>query len=425
MADKLHIPGPDEQDEPWEMDITLVIAWGICMLICIGLFLLFRGRMPEPEPPKPEDPVKARQVELLDRARFGGNDFETLEFSDKDAVAVFRHGPREAAEAACRDLKPVLESGGLSHTLHLELLKTVDRRAEHAPWTCLVRSYLAREISADLDLFGELGEFWQETRAFKTSPTIVSSVLEEFRRSRNRPEHAQFYAWLRLCGLHPLYAASPDCQKILYQISPAQGEDALGAVEKHFQEVEPEALREDMKIIVPALGELSQKGQPKEWRVEMADGIANYEASFRIGATFVLCRIVNSPDDRVARAAAVEVAETATVGARATDENLLRRWRESCGLAFQVGQGDEDAEAGEADEAGEAEWAPALAVWNGQKDQPPNYALAWARERGDCPDDGRPAWACGLDLWQGAGQELDMALMNYFTETRYIEWAGE
>lgn len=172
-----------------------------------------------------------------------------------------------------------------------------------------------------------------------------------------------------------------------------------------------------MKIIVPALGNLSQKGQLEEWRVDRKPLVAKqaYDASVRIGATFVLCRIVNSPDDQVARTAAVEVAKTATVGARVTDENLLLRWRQACGMAFQAS----------GDGAGESEWAPALAVWNGEKGTLPNYTLSWARERGDCPVDDRPAWACGLDLWQGVGQELDIALLEHFTETRYVEWAEE
>lgn len=417
MADKLHIPGPDGHDDLTEIDMTIVISWAICMLICIGLFLLFRGRLPEPKPPEPEDPVKARQVELLDRARFEGadKDFATFDFGEKDAVAVFRYGPRDAAEAACRDRKPQLESGSLTHTVQSELLKTVGRRAAHAPWTCLVRTFLANQVSAELDLHDELARFWSETQAFETSPKIVATVLEEFRKSRNRPENPGFYAWLRLCGLHPNYEANTDCQKLLYQISPAQGDDVLGAVEKHFQDVEPEALREDMKILVPALGELSQKGQPEEWRVDKKPVVAKqtFDASFRLGATFVLCRIVNSPDEDVARMAAVEVAETATVSARETDQNLLLRWREACSMAFQAGEGDE------------ADSAPALAVWNGEKGAQPNYALAWARERGDCPTDERPEWACGLKYWQGGAKAIDMVLLEFFTETRYIEWAGE
>ncbi len=411
MADKLHIPGPDEQEDLTELDMTIFVGWAICMIICIGLFLFFRDRRPQPEPPKPEDPVKARQAELVDRAH--KQNFDKHEFSDKDAVAVFRHGPRDAAEAACKDVAPLLESGGLSHTVHLELLKTVDRRAEHAPWTCLTRAFLANKISSDLDLEDELSEFWQETEAFETSPALVSSVLEEFRRSRNRPESKDFYAWLRLCGLHPDYEANKACLKILYQISPAQGEDALAAVEEHFAERDSERLRDDMKVLIPALGELAQKGQPDEWRVENK-AIDDFETVFRVGATFVLCRIVHSPDDPVARQAAVEVAETATVGARASDENLLSRWRESCGLAFRAGEGEQ------------ADSAPALAVWNGEEGEPPDYTLAWAQDRGDCPQsEDRPAWYCGAKLWQGGEQELDLALMHYFTETRYIEWAGE
>ena len=151
MTDKLHIPGPDEREDFTELNIVLVISWAICMLICIGLFLLFRGRLPEPKPEVPEDPVEARQVKIIAQAEGPHRSFDDVDFGTEDAVAVFRHGPREAAEAACRKLHAPLASGGLSHKVHLELLKAVDRRAGHAPWTCFLRRFLAGEISEELD----------------------------------------------------------------------------------------------------------------------------------------------------------------------------------------------------------------------------------------------------------------------------------
>lgn len=414
MADKLHIPGPDQEEDLTELDITIVIGWAICMLICIALFLFFRGRRPEPEAPKPDDPVKARQLEVLDQGRRG---YDELDFADEDqgAVAVFRHGPREAAEAACADLAALLENGELTHAVQLELLKTVDRRAEHAPWACLMRTFLGKKMSPDLDLFAEMAEFWKEVQSFEAPAPIVSSALEEFRQSRRRPEHEEFYHWLRVCGLNPSYGAREACLKLMYQLTPHQGEDLLAAAETHFRERQPEALQQDAAIIVDGLSELAQNGQPEAWRVTKSRAVDNYDDAIRIGATFVLCRLVNSPDEKVARPAALQAAEVATVAARATDDHLLDRWRETCGLAFA-----------ESTDEGAKRPAAALAVWDGVEEHAPKYSLAWAEARGDCPESaGRPAWTCGLGLWQGGEQELDLALMGYFTDTRHVEWAEE
>jgi hypothetical protein len=438
MSDKLQIPGPDEHNDFSEIDTTIVLGWAVCMLICIALFFFFRDRRPEPEPPAPDDPIEARQLELMDRPNARAERFDSIEFAEKDAVAVFRHGPRKAAEAACDNLSEQLAAGTLTHTVHLELLKTIDRRAEHAPWTCLLESFFAKRISADLDLFGELAEFWAEMQRFEASPAIIASVLDDFRGAQKetdlqQPDHPGFYSWLRLCGIHPQYRASGACQKSLSQLSPAQGHDALAMVEKHLHERDPKALRADMKrIIVPGVGKLAQSGQPEAWKVEKTAAIDAYDTSLRLGATFMLCRLVHSPHEDVASQAALQLAEVATVAARATDQNLLTRWRESCAIGFHHGQASDRGEAddGQLDqdnpEDPQSDEAEVLAVWNGEPGQAPDYTLAWAQQRGDCPTyDDRPAWYCGVERWQGKGEALDLEMMGFFTETRYVEWALE
>ncbi len=419
MSDKLHIPGPDEREDLTELNITIVIAWAVCMLLCIGLFFFFRDRRPAPAPKRPADPVVARQETIVKKAKYHHGHFDQLDLSGQNAVAVFRHGPRKAAEAACKELRPKLADGTLSGDVAVELLKAVDRRAEHAPWTCLMRAFFAKKISPELDLFSEMSEVWKQMQRFEMPAPIVTSVLDDFRKNRNRPDQPAFYSWLRLCGLNADYGARDACVKILYQISPKQGRDMLDMVEKHFQARDPQALAKDMPVLIHGVGDLAQRGQPKGWRVDKTDHIDDYDAALRLGATFVLCRIVNTPDDKIARTAAVELAQTADMAARLTDKNLLLRWRKSCGLAFRQKAAGKKA-------ADNTESANALAVWNGKKGTPPNYALAWAQKRGDCPaDDPRPSWYCGVGLWQGKGdQGLALTLMGFFTDTRYVEWQG-
>jgi hypothetical protein len=416
VSDKLKIPGPDEHNDFSEIDTTIVVGWAICMLICIALFLFFRDRRPEAEQAPPDDPVEARQLDLVERAGARAENFDRIEFGDKDAVAVFRHGPRAAAEAACETLSEPLAAGTLTHTVHLELLKTVDRRAEHAPWTCLLERYFTEDISTELDLHAEIDEFWGAMQRFEAPAAIVSSVIDDFRSTRERPEQAGFYSWLRLCALHPRYEAASACLALTRQLSPAQGVDALAMVEKHFKERDPQALVADMDVLVPGVGKLASQGQPDAWTVGQSSAIDDYDTSLRIGASFVLCRLAQSPRQEVASKAALQLAEVATVAARPTDENLLTRWRESCSLAFR---NDADADADPEEEGG----SKVLAVWNGEADNPPDYTLAWAEERGDCtPSESRPSWYCGVELWQGEDQALDLAMMGFFTETRYVEW---
>ncbi len=443
MAEKLHIPGPDEHEDFTELNEGIVYAWAVCMLIAIALFIFFRDRRPPEMPPEPDDPVVAHQQEIVERAERSRRSFEGIDWQIDDAVAVFRHGPREAAETACERLAEPLETGTLSNTVQLELVGAVEQHAPHAPWNCLVRRHFAQQIDDDLELADEMDAFWAEAEAFDAPAGIMGTVLEEFRRTRDRPEHADFYSWLRLCALHPEYGAAEACRQILYQISPEQGADILAAAVRHLEERTADQLADDLKVWVPGVGALAERGQPQTWRVEGQDGAAAYDAKLRVGAIFQLCRVVNSPDEQIARLAAQQLASAAHIGARAADENVLTRWRQACQLAFRVvpdgeradgesaeseqADGDKtDGEKAEADEP-KGEPAAALAVWSGDQDEPPNYAMAEVVERGECPGlaDDQPVWQCALGLWQGADEDIDLALMGFFNETRYIEWAGE
>jgi hypothetical protein len=427
MSEKLHIPGSADGENLNELNMVIVLGWAACMLLCIALFLFFRGRRPEPalEGASPAAAARAGQD-----ARAGEGDSQPKSPVEK-AVEAFRFGPRDAAEAACVELLPKLARGEVSGAVDIELLKVLDRRARYAPWTCLLGAYLKDEISPDLQIHGELGQFWQQAQSFKVPARTMASVLRDFRASGERPENPEFYRWLRLCAMHPTYGARGGCLQILHQIAPAQGVDVLSMVEKHLQETEPETLAGDMTRVVAGLGDFATDGQPMAWFVEKTDAIANYNDALRIGAAFMLCRMVNSPDAEIAGEAAMALATAATMGARAADRKLVRRWRESCQYAFrddsvdaaqaaeQVGEQDGEQGAGRNLEA-----VRALAVSDGDESTPPDYTLRGAVKRGGCPaEEARPAWYCGVRMWQGEkGAPFDRSLQKFFIKTSYVEW---
>mgnify|MGYP006306505257 CR=1 FL=1 len=136
------------------------------------------------------------------------------------------------------------------------------------------------------------------------------------------------------------------------------------------------------------------------------------EVEVRIGAIFWLCRFANSPYKNLARRAATGLAETAGMGARATDDNLIPRWALACQIAFDESEGEDNPV------------SPSLAVWTGREKDDPDYKLSSARERGDCipAAEGRALWTCALSKWRGGKKDLSGDMMSFFNETRWIEW---
>ena len=415
MSDRMRIPGPDEPEDFSELADTIVYAWAVTMLVCIGLFLFFRGHRPGEGHTEPVDGESgSAAASVKPGAEASADDYDDKEWAEDDIVAAMRRGPRKAAESACASLRPALESGKLDRRVRLELIKVVDRRAEHAPWSCLLRAYLDGDVAPDSDLYDELEEVWADFRRFEVPSKLARRLVADMRQSGDVPEADSFRRWLRLCGLHPSWGGGAQCRQLLAQIAPEEGVDLLMTAEHHLRGVSPDQLDRDLDTMVAGVGYLARHGQHDEWLLTRGVDPVAYDTRLRKAALFLLCRFVNSPDTEVAQQAAMQLADAASVAARATNENLVRRWRATCQLAFR--EEDDESDSG----------AAALAVWTGKADDPPDYSLQSAIERGDCPPaSSRPAWECGVKLWQAKEPELDLALMSFFTETRYIEWEDE
>lgn len=427
MKEKLHIPGSADEDHLNELSMVLVLGWAACMLLCIGLFFFFRERRPPTTLP---DAQVAGQP-AANRTRSAG-----AKTPEERTVETFRFGPRAKAETACTALSDQLARGDLARAIDLELIKVVDRQATYAPWTCLVGAFLNDKISDSLAIHQEMGRFWESAQNFDapSQPGIASALLD-FSEQPDPPQRPDFVRWLRLCAMNPRAGARSACLTLLQSTAPAQGSDVLDMIEKHLQTSDPEALSADMELVVAGLRDAASNAQPPEWRVTGAEAVADYQGALRIGAAFMLCRLVNAPDATIAAAAALGLAEAATMAARTADVRLVRRWRESCEFAFTtyaptVEQDDagQDADAPEFDHPRLLPTTPGtvhpLAIWSGVEGERPDYSLHAALARGACaPQEPRPLWHCGVDFWQApADTPFDRALQNFFIKTSYVEW---
>lgn len=425
MSNKLHIPGSADEEDLNELNMVLVLGWAVCMLLCIALFLFFRERRPDPAP-------------LIEGAQAAAGAKEEPKTELDQTIEAFRFGPREVAEKTCENVRPQLTSGALAAQADEELAKVVARGAQFAPWGCLMGAYINGEVSRDLQVHAELEKFWEQTQFFYAAPDIVATFLKYFYQNNTIPQPPEFTRWLRLCGMTQTFRAQPACLRVLAKLAPDQGVDVLDMVEKHLQMTDAKTLATDMPRVAHGMGNFSADGQPGMWHIEQSEKLPNYNADLRVGAAFMLCRVVNSPDEKAARAASLGLAKAANMGARAADSKLVRRWRETCKLAFHL---EEDAKSEETPEEVAPQDAATiqqkldkstptpvgnhfLAVWNGDENSPPDYTLRGAIERGHCTkEDGLPAWHCGLKYWRGdAAKSFDLNLQSLFVKTSYIEW---
>lgn len=436
MSNKLHIPGSADTEDLNELNIVLVLGWAVCMLLCIGLFLFFRERRPD-------------AARVPDTAQAAVEEDRAPKTELEKTVEVFRFGPREPAEEACLKLRPQLADATLPAEVDLELLKVLERRADYAPWSCLLGAYLEDGLSSELQSFEPIADFWVQAQTFFVPPQIVASTLKRFYLSKTTPEAPEFSRWLRLCGMTPHFQARPACLQLMRRSETAQfGADVLEMVEQHLQITDDDTLVSDMPTVAAGLGDFSADGQPDTWWVSDTETITDYNQALRIGAAFMLCRIVNSPDEDAAGAAALGLAKAANMGARAADSKMVRRWRETCQLVFYPEGAEAEAASDAGAQGGAEEDAAAdtrtlqerldtskptptgahfLAVWNGEEGSRPDYTLRGAIERGACPEpQGRPAWYCALTYWRGDAQKsFDLNLQSLFVKTSYIEWLDD
>jgi hypothetical protein len=409
MADKkLRIPGPDEGEDLTRLDNAVFYGLMFCLLVA-GLLAVFTKhhasraeiRAAAKAPPPPKTDLEAKQRTLVDQH---GETPEAHEWRGDESIAVLRYGPRKAAEAACRD---AFDAGDeLPRAVRVELLAIVNRRADHTPWSCLTRAYLRGDTEGEGQLHEEMSAFWASVETFEAAPAITSYVVQAFA-DEGVPDETRYRDWLYVCAFQ---ASTPgdDCRASLQQLSEAK--TLLGVYDRMIRRFDERDRAETaMGLSMEGLSALAKTGELAGW--ERSEAVSSIDV--RVGAVFWMCRLTHSPRTKLAWTASVGLSDVGSLAVRAGDDKLIPRWRQACQLAFRTG-GTED----EPD-------APALAVWSGDEKDDPLYSLDDTRARGHCapPTDSAPLWMCGVEAWRGPGEEpLKTELMDFFTETRWIEW---
>lgn len=426
---KLHVPPPEGADD--RSDVNLAMMASVFLLLVVGLLMVRAAEQRTEDLAKAQPPAEVpRDIydDLADQrvlaAQIGKLDDAALAartWTPEDQQAVLRFGPREATELVCQQSADAIRDDSLPKQLRLELEKTLDRRTEFAPWTCMMRLFLDRAIPAG-PLYNEMKEYADEISRHQGKERIPISVLEDFRKNRERPDNPTFYAWLRLCALDFDYQPHVECQKLLYQMAPDQGADMLQMIELHWNESGTKLA--DMKMIIRGLGHLARNGQPHSWKVKETDALPDYDVEFRQAAVGYLCRMMHTPTsaergtteelDPVPELAGEQLGKTGLVGARAYEEKLLMRWREACRIALGGGYNEDRTEFTP---------VPILGVWDGDPQTSTDYRIASAIKLGTCRyRDEYPMWHCLADAWKDEERTLDAALAHAFVQTRYMMW---
>lgn len=427
---KLHVPPPEGADDRSDVNLAMLA----CVLGALALGLVWtrssveKAEQQKAAEPKPEftpdeyDRLNARKAVADKIRRLDTRAIQEREWTFEEQQAVMQHGPREATEIICGRAADQIRNGTVPKELRIEMVTALDRRAEHAPWSCMTVLYLERSMPPG-DLLTEMTEYWRELELHRGKERIPMSVLKEFREKRQRPQDPRFYAWLRMCALDFNYQPHTECQKLLFQMAPEQGGDVLQMIEKHWEEVP--ANIGDMTLIIKGLGYLARNGQPYTWKISETDQLPDYDVDFRQATVGYLCRMMNTPTpkeragiagqlDPVPELAGEQLRKIGLVGARAYEEKLLMRWREACRIAFGGGWNEERTKLTP---------VPILAVWDGDPANPADYRISKAIEHGSCEQkEGYPSWYCLAEKWTDEERTLDAAVAHAFIRTRYMMW---
>ena len=409
MSDrKLRIPGPDENEDLTRLDDTIFYGLIVGFLLCGLAFVYGKYQQRSQEIAasaesleSPKNDLEARQREIVTDT----DEFREREWEGDDTVAVLRYGPRKAAEAACRATFEANEDG-LPRAIRVELLASVNRSASHTPWTCLLRAYLDGQIGDEAALAEELDEFWRRVESFDAPAGILTSVLEDFAETEP-PDSEAYRRWVTACALREGIVG--EACRTAYQAHGGPN-TLLGVVDLLVDQASDiEELESRLAGGMEGLSGLAKQGTLGGWKRPSTIE----ERDVRLGAIFWMCRLVQSPDERLAWSAAEGLSDVVNLAVRAGDDKLVPRWREACRLAFRTGGSPKDP------------LAPGLAVWSGNEGAAPDYSLSSAADRGACETSApeNPEWMCGIEMWRGdEGATMQSALMDYFTDTRWVEW---
>ena len=252
----------------------------------------------------------------------------------------------------------------------------------------------------------------------------VTLLVNEYRKTRDRPEDPRYYRWLRHCAMRSGVSSWRPCVEAIRQLSPMQGSDILTMIELHLQQAkDPPPQPLEMTHLTETLALIARNGQPAFWSVEEKSSGEDYSQQMRLASTFYLCRIVNSPNKHDASAAADALGDVAHVTTRGRDEIRLERWREACRITYGGNRPDLEF----VDDPILADNnVPQLEVWDGVAGSPPRYALLAAVKRGLCQTEAeRPVWYCGVKLWREDSMQPEELILRSFVDTRYLEWTNQ
>lgn len=424
---KILAPGEESPQRTfWE---TLGLTWAILGVLCIVSLELVWWRDDPDAPHSQTARAKAPPTPPLLKLASRLSELSPEELAERlptldepSRLAILTHGPRTSAEQVCeQELSP--DTPPPAPALVEALAESLDRVREHAPRICMVRHLFDGAGEGVPALRASAGRYWAHVEAEQEDPVQVVVLLNTLRMANQLPIGAlPFRRWLRRCVLRPDRVEGLACVRAARAVSPALGRDLVELVDDHLADHEPgkppsaEALGEAAEV----LGELGRHGSPEAWRIENHPNMLRYDYDLRIGAIFMMCRMVNAPDTQVASDAARALSSTARMASTITPLQL-ERWRTACLIAF--GGNRPDLEVVSLPDIKENH-VPALSVWSGQEGQPPRYELADVIARGDCPAPGaeQPRWICGSVLWKGTQTDISAALDEAFTDTRYLEW---
>lgn len=439
--EKLTIPAPDEE----KPELVFFETFGITLLMCTVFWwtavpMLFLNKHKGKQPPagvSKETFNRLRMQETAAKRAKRLNDqlhiLDAQSWTRADVEAAVEHGHVDLSNLACEHVMARLK-GALKEVkpwskddisaLTTMLYKRAARRTNNTPMACLVRAWFQRDLTHKRHLGSEVAKIWSEVEKGETPSTLVAYMVKEFERTRNRPTHPRFIAWLRNCALRPGKTEWSFCVRILRQMSPAQGKDFLDMIDHHIKDLSTQHRPGTVALdeIGVILGRLVSKGQPDAWRVIQTKAQFNYNYDLRIGATFVLCRLLHSPDQLVSSGAIEGLGIAAHINALPT-KTAHARWRTTCHMAFGGEHIDDKIVPPKLPKI--APLAP-FKVWSGKSGEAPIYHLEDAVARQDCPTyEDKPSWYCGIPLWSGESTSVSTSLTNLHTKTRKFEWIGK
>ncbi len=402
-------------------------AMGITTLICavmaaVGIQYAFYptgDAAKKPAPTRTDGKTPLTEAEKISHNLQEKSEAELsrVEWTDEKALAAFEFGPRLAAENAC---EASLEK--LSDARAEMLRTTLDKRKSFAPRICLVRAWFNKEIDAHPKLGAEIEEYWGEVTRFEETEMQTTLMVNEYRKTRDRPEDPRYYRWLRHCAMRTNVTTWRPCVEAIRQLSPMQGGDMLGMIEIHLQKV-PLPSPEEMSNLTETLALIARNGQPSFWKLQKNVPAQQYSIEMSLASAFYLCRLVNSPVKHDAISAADALGDIANVSSRGREEIRLERWREACRITYGGNRPDLEF----VDDPILADNnVPQLEVWSGVEGVKPEYSMSAAVAKGLCKTEPeRPIWFCGVKMWREPSMTVEALIKRSFIDTRYLEWTNQ